>query len=97
MSVDAWQAASVNSANYFQLQQEMEEAACDVMMSQATLMSFTTRTLKSMRRAVQDAEERGYDVPELCDGRDLEICRHVENVELYQRVVMDIKSLRQPR
>lgn len=96
-SVVALQTSKPGSADNYQLREVVTEAACAVMMSQLTLKSFTYKTLASMRQSVHDAEDRGYDDPEACDGSDPVVCDYVAAVQLYRRILADIKALRPAR
>jgi len=75
----------------------MDEAACNIRMSQTILHKFTGRALKELRKSKRDAEDRGYDTPEACGLDDMDACEIYSKYELYQRMMQDIKALKLPR
>ncbi len=81
----------------FEISTALEEASCEIMMSQKVIKKFTRSTLKELKSIKIEAEARGYDTPDACDGSDFIACDYYSKVELYQRMMQDIKALKMPR
>ena len=75
----------------------LDEAACNILMSQTILRKYTGAALKELRASKREAEDRGYDTPEACGLEDTEACEIYSKYELYQRMMQDIKALKMPR
>ena len=75
----------------------LDEAACNIRISQTILRKFTSAALKELRVSKRYAEDRGYDTPEACDLEETEPCEIYSKYELYKRMMQDIKALKQPR
>lgn len=76
---------------------ELEEAACDVLMSQATLLRHGERAMRDLARRAADARDLGRDTPEACDGFSETACGDYEALVLYRRARADAKALARPR
>lgn len=81
----------------FAARTELEDAACDVLMSQRTLTLFATQTLSSLRRRAQDAADLGRDEAGACDGFSDIACDDHQAYMLYQRMQLDLQALSFPR
>ena len=79
------------------LDRRVDEAACDVMMSQRILRTHATDVLAGLRRRARETEERGYDDGIACETGDVVACEHVDALALYRRMVADLIALRTPR
>lgn len=86
-----------NGSKKIELKAAQDEAACNIRMSQTILRKYTGRALKELRQAKREAEDRGYDTPEVCALEDVEACEIYSMYELYQRMMQDIKALKFPR
>ncbi len=86
-----------DAAKKLALTSSIEEAACDILMSQATLKKFSSRTLKELRKIRLEAEARAFDTPEACDQGDMLACDYYSKVELLKRMKQDIQALKMPR
>ena len=75
----------------------LDEAACNILMSQTILRKYTGIALKKLRGAKREAEDRGYDTPEACGLDDVEACEIYSKYEHYKRMMQDIKALKIPR
>jgi len=75
----------------------LEEAACNILMSQTILRKYTGRALTELRASKREAEDRGYDTPEACGLDEPEACEIYSKYELYKRMMQDIKALKSPR
>ena len=96
-SVVKWQSARHQTARAWVLQRDMDEAACEVQMSQRTLTEYTGKVMTSLKRKVQRAEELGYTNASACDGSSPQACSYFEAIGLHQRLAVDIKALRTGR
>ncbi len=86
-----------DAAKKFEISTALEEAACEILMSQKIIKKFTRFTLKELKSVKVDAQARGYDTPDACDGGDFVACDYYSKIELYQRMLLDIKALKAPR
>jgi len=96
-SVVKWQSARHQTAKAWVLQREMDEAACEVLMSQRTLHEYTGKVMTSLKRRVRRAKELGYINASVCDGANPQACSYFEAIGLRQRLATDIKALRTGR
>ena len=78
------------------LDRRVDEAACDVMMSQRILRTHASDVLAGLRRRARETEERGYDDGIACETGDVVACEHVDALALYRRMVADLIALRTP-
>ena len=82
---------------YLQLQVDIEELACDIQMSQATVRNYAARAVKQLEMKANQAEERGNTDYSQCVELNSSVCDDVDDYQLYQRVLMDLETLRSPR
>ena len=82
---------------YLQLQVNIEESACDIQMSQATIRNYVVRAMKTLEKKSVAAERRGNTDFSQCEDPASVQCKDVEAYQLYQRVLMDLETLRSPR
>lgn len=82
-----------DSIEYHDLRLEVNEAACNILMSQKTLRLFGESAVKTLRNQKRYAENMGWDNPADCDAGDLRICEHTDNIDLYHRIVSDVRTL----
>ncbi len=78
----------------FELRRDVETAACEILMSQQALKQFGPSVLNSLRSKKREAENRGMDNPDDCDGSDSEVCQFIDAIFLYDQMQADIVSLR---
>ena len=86
-----------NASKKIAIKATLDEAACNIRMSQTILRKFTSAALKELLVAKRYAEDRGYDTPEACDLEEVGPCEIYSKYELYKRMMQDIRSLKQPR
>lgn len=72
----------------------IDDAACDVLMSQETLARHAAHALRE--RAVQ-ATDLGRDVPTACDRFDPAACGDYGALGLFDRMDEDVRALERPR
>ncbi|MEE9321536.1 MAG: hypothetical protein V3U76_13905 [Granulosicoccus sp.] len=96
-SVVKWQSVRPNTAKAWVLQRDMDEAACEVQMSQRTLREYSGKVMTSVKRKTRRAKELGYINETFCNGSSPQACSYFEAIELYQRLSTDIKALRTGR
>lgn len=75
----------------------LQEAVCDVLMSQRTLRQHAEPVLAALRKKSRAAEANGFDQPEHCDSGNALACEYLDAVALYRRVLLDLQTLRSPR
>lgn len=93
----SWLEAPSNSSEYFELQDQMLEAACDVMMSQSLLLSFAKDVLAQLNKRVARAEELGFDDELPCQQEIAEACSYFASVQLFARFQKDAIALHRDR
>ncbi len=86
-----------NASKKISIRASLDEAACNIRMSQTILRKYTTAALKELRVSKRYAEDRGYDTPAACDLGEVEPCEIFSMYELYKRMMQDLKALKQPR
>lgn len=86
-----------DASKKFQISTDLEETSCEILMSQKVIKKFIRSTLKELKSIKVEAEARGYDTPDACDGSDSVACDYYSKMELYQRMLLDIKALKAPR
>jgi len=82
---------------FLELQVGIEESACDIQMSQLTVKNYVQTAVEELKAAAEAAISRGNIHTEQCDGTDAKVCADVDAVDLYDRVIQDIKTLTVPR
>lgn len=82
---------------YLELQAEISDSACEVQMSQITLKNYAGNAVERMKLNASNAELRGNTQFEQCDGTNAQVCADVDAYSLYERVQMDLDTLRTPR
>jgi len=92
-----WQETPVNSSRRYDRRADLIEASCSVMMSQQLLKQFADPTLTELRNKAQEAEERGYDIPDVCDSGDMTACDYYDAAELFKRLSRDAHALQRSR
>jgi len=92
-----WQETPVDSSQRFARRADLIEASCSVMMSQQILKQFADPALAELRRKAQEAEERGYDIPDVCDSGDMIACDYYDAIELFKRLSRDSRALHRAR
>lgn len=75
----------------------LEEAVCDILMSQQTLMEFADQELRRLRRAAQVAEDLGRDDESSCDGFSAAACETYMQLLSYRTLAADAGALSVPR
>ena len=83
-----------NAVTRSDLNREIDEAACNILMSQQTLRLFGTKTLRALRDQKRYAEDRGLDNPDDCDAGDDLVCKYTDTIAIYERIQADIRSLK---
>jgi len=96
-SFQLWRDEPASSARNPQLRADMQEAACNVMMSQQLLRDFAADVTEKLQRSVRTAEERGFDQPGPCEAGVEQACEFLDSVQLYQRLLSDARALQLPR
>jgi len=76
------------------IQKEINEAACNILMSQKILRAYGQDTIVELRKKKRRGEDLGLDDPDECDAGDEEVCEYVEAISIYQRMQSDIRALR---
>ncbi len=82
---------------YLQLQVSIEESACEIQMSQLTIRNYVKDAVRVLKKRAELAEKRGNTDYSSCDGTNEKVCEDVDAYDLYQRVLMDLETLRSPR
>lgn len=93
LTEEAWLDTPVKSSQRYDRHSEMVEASCMVLMSQQILKQFAEDTAAKLRLQARHAEERGYDIPDVCDSGDMVACEYYDALMLYQRMSKDAKAL----
>lgn len=75
----------------------IDDAACDVLMSQETLARHAAHALRELRKRAVQATDLGRDVPTACDGFDRAACRDCGALGLFDRMDEDVRALERPR
>lgn len=75
----------------------VDEAACDVLISQRILRAHASGVLADLRRRARETEERGFDDGIACAAGDAVACEAEDALALYRRMVTDLVALRAPR
>ncbi len=96
-SFQQWRDEPAASDNNPQLRANVQEAACNVMMSQQLLRDFADEVTEKLQQTVRMAEARGFDTPEPCEAGVEQACDYLDSVELYRRLLIDARALQQPR
>ena len=89
--------AAADAADAALARDELDAAACDVLMSQQTLRRYAERAARDLRRRAADAVDLGRDTPAACDGFSDTACAHYEALQLHRRVDADARALGAPR
>jgi|GEM_PF-1098594 len=80
-------------AGVLQYQAEIEDTACEILMSQQILMQFAEKELVQLRRDAQIAEDLGRDSESSCDGFSEAACSQYQQWLAYQTMLADARSL----
>ena len=80
-----------------QLRASIEDLACDIQMSQSTIRNYVKGAFENIKQKAELAEDRGNTDYSQCDDEGSVQCDDVEAYQLYQRVTLDIETLRMPR
>jgi len=83
--------------SYLQLQVDIEESACDIQMSQLTLLNYAEGAFKDAEKQAKWAERRGNTDYSNCDGGNSLVCKDADAVYMYEQLLMDLETLRVPR
>ena len=75
----------------------VDEAACDVLISQRILRTHASAVLAELRRRARETEERGFDDGIACAAGDTIACEAEDALALYRRMVADLVALRAAR
>lgn len=75
----------------------LDAAACDVLMSQDTLLRHGERALARLSRRAANAVDLGRDTEAACDGFSAGACRDYEALLLHRRARADARALAAPR
>lgn len=92
-----WQAATANSPEFFTWLDAVQEASCDVRMSQETLRRFLLDALRDLKEVRYEAESFGYTDIDDCVIEEPASCDYVDKVLLYDRMMDDLQTLQQAR
>jgi len=87
------QLSTTATYEYEDLMRERDEAACNILMSQKTLRMFGADVLAQLRDSKRYAEDMGLDDPEDCEAGQINVCEHIDNIDLYKRISSDIRAL----
>jgi len=96
-SLVAWMEAPAASAQGYLLRAQMQEASCDVMISQTILRHYADDVIKILEKRSRIAEESGFDVKEPCLEGITDACTFFEAVTLLSRIQEDAKALHRDR
>lgn len=96
-SYQVWLQTPTSSPESFEAHDLMQEASCDVMMSQTLLRKFANDAMVILRKHMRTAEERGYDVEQPCLDGIPEACELFDFVQYYKQIQIDSASLRRSR
>ncbi|ASJ74384.1 DUF4124 domain-containing protein [Granulosicoccus antarcticus] len=96
-SYKLWLAAPGSSKARHDYTRQMEDAACNVMISQQLLREYAEEVTERLRQKARLAEEYGFDQPEPCQDQIREACSYLDAVELLQRIQSDARALQIPR
>ena len=96
-SRQAWLEAPSSSAQSHVHRDQMEEAACDVMMSQTILKQYADAVIHRLKKQVLEAEERGFDVETPCLQGSPQACALFQSVQMYKQLQIDAKALKRER
>lgn len=80
-----------------QYQAEIEDTACEILISQQILMRFAQEELADLRRDAQNAEDLGRNDESSCDGFSETACNNYQQWLAYQSMVADAHALSLPR
>jgi len=76
---------------------DVNEAACNILMSQKILKLFAEDVLKELKRDKRYAENRGWDTYEDCLDGNTTACEYADKTALFDRIQTDIKNLHSSR
>lgn len=82
---------------YLELQVEIEDSACEIQMSQITLKNYAERAVNKLEANAELAKLRGHTDYEKCDAGDDLACEDIDALKLFERVQLDLDTLRVPR
>jgi len=85
------------SAQFHLHRDQLEEAACDVMMSQTILKQYADAVIHRLKKQVLEAEERGFDVETPCLQGSPQACALFQSVQMYKQLQIDAKALKRER
>jgi len=91
--VDNWLNANGTAAESYEMQLEVQAAACEVMMAQEAIKQFADGVLRVLQKRADEAIDAGYDDPSVCDGNNDEACSLNVKLELFRRMLIDIRAL----
>lgn len=75
------------------LKLDVNEAACNILMSQKILKLYAEDALKDLKRDKRYAEDRGWDNYDDCLEGNTTACEYADKTALYDRIQIDIKNL----
>ncbi len=96
-SLVALAAPDVEAAAAQRARIDIDDSACDVLMSQETLRRHAEAVMRRLRKRATVATDLGRDTPLACDGFDPAACEHYESLQLYERMSDDARALGKPR
>lgn len=82
-----------SSAEKQHVKLDVNEAACNILMSQKILKLYAEDALKDLRRDKRYAEDRGWDTYDDCLEGNTTACQYADKTALYDRIQLDIKNL----
>jgi len=88
---------TANSPEYMQFKINAEAAACDIQMSQETLINYAEQAVADMKAKAIESAARGYNDPKKCIKEGTAECQGLQDSQTYVRVVTDIRTLRSSR
>lgn len=86
-----------SSADQQHLKLDVNEAACNILMSQKILKLYAEDVLKDLKRDKRYAENRGWDTYDECLDGNTTACDYADKTALYDRIQTDIKTLHASR
>ena len=87
---------STSTGGYLK-REDMQNAACEIMMSQQLLRTFADSVIAELQKQVRLAREKGFDNPEPCERGEDQACALFQSVELYRQLVIDAQVLSHSR
>jgi len=84
---------NTSSDEYASLTLERDEAACQILMSQTTLQKYGQKVFDDLKAKSNLAKQSGMTNPDECAAGDITVCKNIDTIALYDRIVFDINAL----